>query len=94
MSYVDGFVVPVPKKNLQAYRRMAQKAGKIWREHGALENAQMLHEAGQRHVVRIRKFHYRQAALAQRRQDLSPRGIGKRGKHGVEVGVHILNHTV
>jgi uncharacterized protein YbaA (DUF1428 family) len=37
MRYVDGFVVPVPKKNLQAYRRMALKAGKIWREHGALE---------------------------------------------------------
>ncbi|MGQ0657904.1 MAG: DUF1428 domain-containing protein [Chromatiales bacterium] len=35
--YVDGFVVPVPKKNAQAYRRMAQKAGKVWREHGALE---------------------------------------------------------
>src|SRR5438132_1504657 len=35
--YVDGFVVPVPKKSLQAYRRMAQKAGKVWREHGALE---------------------------------------------------------
>ena len=37
MRYVDGYVLPVPKKNLQAYRRMAQKAGKIWREHGALE---------------------------------------------------------
>lgn len=37
MPYVDGYVLPVPKKNLQAYRRMAQKAGKIWREHGALE---------------------------------------------------------
>jgi uncharacterized protein YbaA (DUF1428 family) len=37
MRYVDGFVVPVPKKKLDAYRRMAQKAGKIWREHGALE---------------------------------------------------------
>jgi uncharacterized protein YbaA (DUF1428 family) len=36
MSYVDGFVVPVPKKNLEAYRRMATKAGKVWREHGAL----------------------------------------------------------
>jgi len=36
-KYVDGFVVPVPKKNLPAYRRMARKAGKIWREHGALE---------------------------------------------------------
>jgi uncharacterized protein YbaA (DUF1428 family) len=37
MSYVDGFVVPVPKKNLRAYRTMAQKAGKVWREHGALD---------------------------------------------------------
>lgn len=37
MQYVDGFVLPVPKKDLQAYRRMAQKAGKVWREHGALE---------------------------------------------------------
>ena len=37
MAYVDGFVVPVPKKNLKAYRRLARKAGKIWREHGALE---------------------------------------------------------
>ena len=37
MTYVDGFVVPVPKKKLQAYRRMAQKAGKVWREYGALE---------------------------------------------------------
>ncbi len=37
MRYVDGFVLPVPKKNLQAYRRMAQKAGKIWREYGALD---------------------------------------------------------
>ena len=35
--YVDGFVVPVPKKNVDAYRRMARKAGKVWREHGALE---------------------------------------------------------
>lgn len=35
--YVDGFVVPVPTKNLKAYRSMASKAGKVWREHGALE---------------------------------------------------------
>jgi uncharacterized protein YbaA (DUF1428 family) len=35
--YVDGFVVPVQKKNLPAYRRLAQQAGKIWREYGALE---------------------------------------------------------
>ncbi len=37
MSYVDGFVLPVPKKNLKAYFQMAKNAGKIWREHGALE---------------------------------------------------------
>lgn len=36
MNYVDGFVVPVPTKNLAAYRRMSQKAGKVWREYGAL----------------------------------------------------------
>jgi uncharacterized protein YbaA (DUF1428 family) len=36
MNYVDGFVVPVPKKNLDAYRALAKKAGKIWMEHGAL----------------------------------------------------------
>lgn len=37
MSYIDGFVLTVPKKNLAAYRRMAKKSGKIWREYGALE---------------------------------------------------------
>jgi uncharacterized protein YbaA (DUF1428 family) len=37
MPYVDGFIVAVPKKNLQAYVRMAKKAGKVWREHGALD---------------------------------------------------------
>jgi uncharacterized protein YbaA (DUF1428 family) len=37
MSYVDGFVVPVPKKKLKAYHSMAQKAGKVWRDHGAFE---------------------------------------------------------
>ncbi len=35
--YVDGFVLPVPKRKLDDYRRMARKSGKIWREHGALE---------------------------------------------------------
>lgn len=35
--YVDGYVLPVPKKNVEAYRRMAQKAGEIWMEYGALE---------------------------------------------------------
>jgi uncharacterized protein YbaA (DUF1428 family) len=37
MSYVDGFLLPVPKKKLDAYRRMARKSGKVWREHGALD---------------------------------------------------------
>lgn len=37
MSYVDGFVLPVPKKNLRAYRKMAQNGAKLWQEHGALE---------------------------------------------------------
>jgi uncharacterized protein YbaA (DUF1428 family) len=37
MQYVDGYVLPIAKKNLEAYRRMAQKAGRMWREHGALE---------------------------------------------------------
>jgi uncharacterized protein YbaA (DUF1428 family) len=35
--YVDGVVVPVPKKKLAAYRSMARRSGKVWREHGALE---------------------------------------------------------
>jgi uncharacterized protein YbaA (DUF1428 family) len=35
--YVDGFVIPIPKKNIAAYRRMAAKAAKIWREYGALD---------------------------------------------------------
>jgi uncharacterized protein YbaA (DUF1428 family) len=35
--YVDGYVVPVPKKKIKQYQRIAQKAGKIWREHGALD---------------------------------------------------------
>jgi uncharacterized protein YbaA (DUF1428 family) len=36
MTYVDGYIVPVPKKKLAAYRRMAKKVGAIWMEHGAL----------------------------------------------------------
>ena len=37
MAYVDGFLLPVPKKSLAAYRKMATRAGKVWREHGALD---------------------------------------------------------
>ena len=35
--YVDGFLLPVPRKNLAAYKKMSTTAGKVWREHGALE---------------------------------------------------------
>lgn len=37
MSYVDGFVLPVPKKRDAAYRSLARKAGRVWRDHGALQ---------------------------------------------------------
>lgn len=37
MPYVDGFIVPVPKKNLDAYRKISRLSGKVWKEHGALE---------------------------------------------------------
>ena len=37
MRYVDGFVLPIPTKNLKVYRAIAQKAGKIWLGHGALQ---------------------------------------------------------
>ncbi len=37
MSYVDGFLLPVPTKNLSRYRAISRKAGKVWREHGALQ---------------------------------------------------------
>jgi uncharacterized protein YbaA (DUF1428 family) len=37
MPYVDGFVIPVPEKNIAAYRKMAAAAGKVWMEHGALQ---------------------------------------------------------
>jgi len=35
--YVDGFVIPLPKRRLNAYRRLAQEAGEVWRDHGALD---------------------------------------------------------
>ena len=37
MAYVDGFLLPIPKRNIPAYRRLALKAGKVWKEHGALD---------------------------------------------------------
>lgn len=35
--YIDGFILPLPKKNLAAYRKLARLAGKVWKEHGALQ---------------------------------------------------------
>ena len=40
--YVDGFIVPLPKGNIEAYRAMSKKCGKIWLEHGALEYRECL----------------------------------------------------
>jgi uncharacterized protein YbaA (DUF1428 family) len=37
MAYVDGFLIALPKKNIEAYRRMSRKAGKLWKKYGALE---------------------------------------------------------
>jgi uncharacterized protein YbaA (DUF1428 family) len=37
MPYIDGFIIAVPKKNVDAYRKLARKCGKIWREFGALD---------------------------------------------------------
>jgi uncharacterized protein YbaA (DUF1428 family) len=42
MKYVDGFVLPIPKKNLAAYRRIARLAAKVWKEHGALQYVECL----------------------------------------------------
>lgn len=44
MKYVDGFVVPVPKKKLDEYRKVSRKMGKIWKEHGALEYVECVAE--------------------------------------------------
>jgi uncharacterized protein YbaA (DUF1428 family) len=37
MAYVDGFILPLPKSNIETYREIATRAGQIWREHGALQ---------------------------------------------------------
>jgi len=59
-GYVDGFLLPVPKKKIEAYRRMSAKAGKVWREHGALEYRECVgddiakHGGGFRRGVKIK----------------------------------------
>jgi uncharacterized protein YbaA (DUF1428 family) len=47
MAYVDGFLLAVPARKLQAYRRISAKAGKVWKDHGALEYRECVHD----HVV-------------------------------------------
>jgi uncharacterized protein YbaA (DUF1428 family) len=42
MSYVDGFVVAVPKANIEAYKAMARKGGEVWKEYGALAYVECL----------------------------------------------------
>src|SRR5512139_1114828 len=44
MAYVDGFVIPVPTKNLKVYRRIARKFGKVWKDHGALDHLECVAE--------------------------------------------------
>lgn len=44
MQYVDGFILPMPKKSLTAYRAMARKAAKVWRDHGALDYRECIAE--------------------------------------------------
>ena len=53
-KYVDGFIVPVPRKKLEVYRKMAKKAGRVWREHGALEYAE--HVADDVKVGKVTSF--------------------------------------
>ena len=48
-SYIDGFVLPVPKKNLAAYRKLARAAGKVWRKHGALDYRECLVDDPENH---------------------------------------------
>ncbi len=42
--YVDGFLIPIPRKNVAAYKKLAQKACKVWMEHGALEYRECIGE--------------------------------------------------
>jgi uncharacterized protein YbaA (DUF1428 family) len=57
--YVDGFVLPIPKNKLEVYRRIAQKAGKVWKDHGALEYVECvgddLHPKGMKTFPRLVK---------------------------------------
>jgi uncharacterized protein YbaA (DUF1428 family) len=44
MRYADGYVIPIPKKHVRAYLKIAQRAGELWREHGALQYCETVGE--------------------------------------------------
>lgn len=54
-KYVDGFVLAVPKKNIETYRKLARKSGKRWREHGALEYGERVADDDRRARSRLRE---------------------------------------
>ena len=57
MPYVDGFVIPIPAKNIETYRKIAAKAGKVWKEHGALEYRECMgDDLDQKEVVPFSKL--------------------------------------
>jgi hypothetical protein len=63
-------------------------------EAGRLEHREVFHEAGQRHLVLVRKLGHRLAALLERREHMAPSAVGQGGEDHVEVVVRILNHWV
>lgn len=52
MAYVDGFLLPLPKKNLAAYRTLARQSAKIWLEHGALDYRECIGDDLESHDMR------------------------------------------
>ena len=84
--YVDGFVIPMPKKNLAAYRRMSQKAGRVWRDHGALEYRECAGDD-----ISATGIGMPFTKLARTRPDaLRTQADGERGLQGVRVGVAVV----
>jgi len=63
-------------------------------EPGVLEHAQVLEEAGKRHLVRVGKLGHRAVAFGERLKHAAPGAVGKRGEHGIELVFRILNHQV
>ena len=61
---------------------------------GVLQDAQVLHEPGQRHVVLLRELGHVGVAFGERLQDVAPRPVGKRPEQRVQLVVRILNHQV